>query len=393
MWGKIIQLFRIKKNLKITDISFIDSAKKTILVIDDDIPQYDKSSGSRRLFELIKIFKSLNLNVIFLPNDGVAVEPYYSVLKNLDVEVLLSDPNRNAMLKKLDLLLPFIDYSWISRPSLNKKFQRKIKKNPDIKIIYDTVDLHYIRELRQAEKEDDKKQKHQAEKTKKLELKSAINADFTVTVTETEKNILNSENIKNVFVIPNIHEPKYQINIKSFEERNGLLFIGGYKHEPNIDAVKWLINEIMPLVWAKIGPVPVYLLGSHPSQEVTALANDIVFVPGFLENVDSYFENCRVFTAPLRYGAGMKGKIGQSLEYHLPIVTTDIGAEGMDLTNEKNILIANQTEEFAEQIVKLYQDPILWSNIQKNASKAIANYNADAVKNKLSELFKTLDQN
>lgn len=392
MWDKLKLLFSAQKRKNLMDTDFLDPKQKTILIIDDDVPQHDKSSGSKRLFELIKILKTLNLNVIFLPNDGVAIEPYYSDLKNLNVEILLSNPNRNLMLKKLDFLLPFIDYAWISRPSLNKKFQQKIKKNRATKIIFDTVDLHFVRILRQAETEKNEKQKLNGLKTKTNELKLAKCANATVTVTETEKNILNIENIKNVFVIPNIHEPKYQRSPKDFEQRNGLLFIGGYRHEPNIDAVKWLINDIMPLVWQRLGKIPVYLLGSHPPKEVTDLANDLVFVPGYLENVGGYFENCRLFAAPLRYGAGMKGKIGQSLEYNLPIVTTDIGAEGMDLTDGENILIANETKQFADKIINLYQDPLLWNNIKNNASNAISEYSVEVVKSKLSGLFEYLDQ-
>lgn len=390
MWNKLKTLFRRPKTTSILDDALLDPVKKTIVVIDDDIPQHDKSSGSKRLFELIKIFKQLDLNILFLPHDGLAIEPYYSDLQQIGVIVLLNSPNKHDVLKKLNSFLPIIDYAWISRPNLNRRFQPKIKKNPKIKIIFDTVDLHYIRMLRQAETENNEKQKRRSFKTKKLELKMAANAHATLTVTKTEKELLEIEKVQNVFVIPNIHELKPQETSNTFNQRNGLVFIGGYKHHPNIDAVKWLINEIMPIVWQTLGDIPVYLLGSYPPEEVTSLANDLVHVPGFLENVDSYFENARLFVAPLRYGAGMKGKIGQSLEHKLPIVTTTIGAEGMDLVDGENILIANDTKAFAEKIIQLYQDPILWERIKNEATKAILQYSSAVVKDNLTVLFSNL---
>ena len=106
-----------------------------------------------------------------------------------------------------------------------------------------------------------------------------------------------------------------------------------YKHKPNVDAVTWLIREIMPIVRKKLGDIPVYLLGSYPTPEICSLNSNTVFVPGYLADVNPYFINSRIFVAPLRYGAGMKGKIGQSLEYGLPIVSTSIGVEGMNLVD------------------------------------------------------------
>ncbi|MBC6111027.1 glycosyltransferase [Pedobacter sp. CCM 8938] len=391
MWNKVRSWFSSGDSNSIINYDFLDQSKKTILIIDDDIPQHDKSSGSKRLFELIKIFKKMAFNVIFLPNNGRPDEPYYTQLKNLDVEVLLFNPGRKSMLRKLNKLLSAIDYAWISRPMLNRAFQPIVSKNKKVKIIFDTVDLHYIRMLRQAESEQNEKLKRKALKFKKLELQLAKNAKATVTVTDTEKKLLEKELIQNVFVVPNIHElsiPNHEI---PFSERNGLVFIGGYKHEPNIDAVKWLINDIMPQVWNALGKIPVYLLGSYPNEEVLKLANIDVIVPGYIEDVSKYFLNAKIFIAPLRYGAGMKGKIGQSLEFGLPIVSTTIGAEGMNLIHEKNVLIADQSKDFANQIITIYQDEQLWTKIKKNAFQSIVNYTPTAVEKQLENLFQNLD--
>ncbi|MDQ0968501.1 glycosyltransferase involved in cell wall biosynthesis [Flavobacterium sp. W4I14] len=390
MLNKIRSWFTAAEKTITTDHDQLDPSKKTILVIDDDIPQYDKSSGSKRLFELIKIFREMNLNVIFLPNDGLSTEPYATKLAQLGVLVLQLSPDRKGMLKNLKGLLPRIDYAWVSRPMLNLEFQKILKSKKQIRIIFDTVDLHYVRMQRQAKNEGNEKLFRKALKFKKLELKLANHADATLTVTDTEKLLLEQEGIKNVYVIPNIHEIKPP-SAKTFTERSGIIFIGGYKHEPNVDAVKWLIKDIMPLVWKSLGDITVYLLGSYPSAEVNALAGEKVFVPGFLEEVDQYFLNAKVFVAPLRYGAGMKGKIGQSLEFGLPIISTSIGVEGMDLIHKETALIADEASDFANQIIQLYQDEHLWKKIQENAVKSIEQYTPPVVSEKIQYLLDKLD--
>ncbi|TZF86015.1 glycosyltransferase (plasmid) [Pedobacter sp. BS3] len=364
--------------------------KKTILIIEDNLPAYDKSSGAQRLFELIKLFTSLNLQVIYLPDDGQLTEPYYTELQSMGVISILHRPNRKAMLRQLKNSLSIIDYAWISRPSLNKKYRPVICKNKNIRLIFDTVDLHYIRMLRQAEQQQDEKLRKGALKTKLQELDIARKSDATITVTHTEKNILEEQGIRNVYVIPNIHTPKIVQPVLSFGERQGILFIGGYKHQPNVDAALWLVQEIMPLVWQHQKNIPLYLLGSYPPPEVNALASEQVFVPGYLPNVSSYFKESRVFVAPLRYGAGMKGKIGQGLEYGLPTVSTTIGAEGMNLIHDQNVLIADDVKDFADAIIRLYNDEPLWNTIHAATGEAISAYSPEKVKQQLEQLFEDL---
>ena len=165
------------------------------------------------------------------------------------------------------------------------------------------------------------------------------------------------------------------------------MFIGSYEHKPNIDAVVWLVNEIMPLVWNKYPNVKLTLLGSKPTAEVLKLASDRVIIPGFIADVSTYFNKSKLFVAPLRYGAGMKGKIGQSLEYGLPIVSTNIGTEGMGLRNEFHVLEANEPNAFAEQIVKLYTSKELWTKLSKNSTDSLKNYTPEVVLNQIKEIF------
>ncbi len=368
---------------------------KTVLVIDTYMPCYDKESGSRRLFQLLKIFKELGYHVIFAAENGVKAEPYVSELQNLQIEVLYTQEGYGVIPEaQIKTRLPLIDIAWICRPELNEKYLPIMREQPQIKVIYDTIDLHYLRLKRAWELSPNKDGQKAAEwlDMQAKELKIAHKADLTITVTPVEQSILNQQGISNIAVVPNLHLP-YSGENKQFHERNNILFIGSYTHPPNIDAVLWLCEAIMPLVWEKIPEVTVTLLGSNPTEEVMALASDKVQVPGYISDVSSYFLNHRVFVSPLRYGAGMKGKIGQSLEYCLPVISTDIGIEGMNLIPGKNILIANKAERFAEQIVRLYQDEILWEKLAANAKDALLPFTPKAVKNNLLKQLNLLHSN
>jgi tetratricopeptide (TPR) repeat protein len=368
---------------------------QAILIIDSYVPCYDRESGSRRLFELIKILKNLNYQVVFVPDNAFKDEPYTSELQNLQVEVLYTCEGYGISLEQqIKERLKLIDFAWICRPELNHKYASLIRLQPNIKIIYDTIDLHYLRLKRAWELLPKHSQSVQNAKEwqemQTLELEMARQADLTITVTSVERQILEQQSIKSVAVVPNIHR-LYSGENQGFAERQGILFIGSYNHLPNVDAVIWLCQFIMPKIWRLIPEVKVTLLGSNPPADVRDLSSERVVVTGYVEDVSSYFLSHRVFVAPLRYGAGMKGKIGQSLEYGLPVVSTSIGIEGMGLVPGQDGLVANTEEDFTQQVVKLYQNENLWNRISNNSKRAISSYSPHVVQERLKQLLRQLN--
>ena len=364
------------------------SGNKTILVIDSYMPSYDKESGSRRLFELLKIFKSLGYHVIFAADNGFRDEPYTSLLQNLQIEVLYTQQGYGKEIEQqIAERLSLIDLAWICRPELNEKYTSLIRQRAEIKLIYDTIDLHYLRLKRAWQLEPERHSATEWIEMQARELKMAHQADLTITVTPTERELLQSQAVDRVAVVPNIHTA-YEHNVPDFAERSDILFIGSYNHTPNIDAVKWLCQEIMPLVWQTNPNIKVTLLGSNPSSEVLALESDRITVTGYIDDISPYFLSHKLSVSPLRYGAGMKGKIGQSLEYSLPVVSTSIGTEGMNLAAEEHILVANTTSEFADRILRVYHDAVLWNRLSKRSTEAIAAYTPKAIQ---EQLHQTLD--
>jgi glycosyltransferase involved in cell wall biosynthesis len=362
--------------------------KPTILIIDTLVPAYDKESGSYRLFNIIKILQYLGYHIIFLPDYGHEQEPYTSEFESMGIEVLYFTHKQADWQLRLERRLSVIDLAWVCRPELCAKYFPVLQKQPNIKLIYDTIDLHFLRLKRRWELSSPKTRADEEEwqEMQISEVEAAKTADLTIVVTAVEQKILENMGVNNVQVIPNIHQI-YDHPIPKFSDRRDILFIGGYYHTPNIDAVTWLCREIMPLVWAKHPEIKLTLLGSNPSPQVKALKNDRVSVPGYIKDVEPYFLNHRIFVAPLRYGAGMKGKIGHSLSYGLPTVTTSIGAEGMGLISGFNALIADRSDTFAESILQLYTDESLWQGISDKAIAAVRQYSPDAVKDRISSVI------
>lgn len=365
---------------------------KNVLIIDSYLPFHDKESGSKRIYRLMHMIKNLGYHVVFAPLDGNLVEPYYSELIGDGIEVLIRNNGKLKFLYTVNSAIKNADLAWVCRPNINMKFANVILRN-NVKWIYDTVDLHYVRIGRAIKLfPENKKLLKDYKKFKALEIEIAEKANITICITKVEQDELRKQGIFTTAVIPNVHDKKIEYN-KLFTERKGIIFIGSYNHDPNVDAVLWLCNQIMPLVWQTLPNLKLTLLGNNPPKEVINLEkNPNVKVTGYIKDVSDYFENAKIFVAPLRYGAGMKGKIGQSLEYGLPIVTTTIGVEGMNLTSDLNVLIADEALDFANKIIDLHQNYDTWFRVQKNAEQALNSYLPNVVSIQLKSIFEVLDK-
>ena len=364
----------------------LDSSQRTILIVDSYVPLHDREAGSARLFEIIKMLRRANWRVVFQPDNWAGMEPYTSELQALGVEVVYHVEGARTAEERLRELLPSIDVAWVSRPELCEKWLPTLRENPRVRVLYDTVDLHHVRLRRQAELEGTTEA--QAWKAvEALELACGQGSDATITVTEVEKTTLEAAGIRPVYVIPTIHNPRVA-GPRSYVETSGLLFIGGYGHAPNIDAAEWLCNEIMPIVWRALPNVRVTLLGNNPPPSVTSLRSRLVDVPGYIADVEPFFLSHRIFVAPLRFGAGMKGKIGHSLSYGLPAITTSIGAEGFGLRDGYDSMIVDDTAGFAAAILRLYADAVLWNKISQNSLSTLEPFTSAATS---STLLRMLD--
>jgi len=150
---------------------------------------------------------------------------------------------------------------------------------------------------------------------------------------------------------------------RGFEARKDLMFVGGFQHPPNIDAVRWFAGEVMPLLRANGASPHLHVIGSKAPQEVLELAGEDVTVHGFVPDIAPYMDGCRLSVAPLRYGAGVKGKVNLSMAHGQPVVATGCAVEGMHLVDGRDVLVGDDADAFATQVVRLYSDAALWQRL------------------------------
>ena len=349
---------------------------KHILIIDHYAPTFDKDSGSVRMLSILQILQKMDYKVSFWPDDLTYDPRYTKTLQNLGIEIYYGELSFEDFIREhgnnLDAVL-------MSRPATAKKYLQLVKKYSNAQTIFDTVDLHFVREQRRMELE--------VQDWKNLEFFLAEEADSTLVVSPTEKEILAAENFAdNVSVVSNIHSLEPCIN--SFEDRHGLMFIGGFAHPPNEEGIVWFIEYILPLIRKKIPDIHLTIVGSDATERLRAMESPTITVTGYVEDVSCYFSESRVFVSPLLHGAGVKGKIGQSFSYGLPVVTTSIGAEGMHLTDRHNALISDSETAFASKVIDLYTDKFLWQQISTNCRQVIREqFSVDTIRAALEKVL------
>ena len=180
--------------------------------------------------------------------------------------------------------------------------------------------------------------------------------------------------------------------IKTFDDRKNIVFVGGFQHQPNIDAVKFFVSEIMPHIRKMIPDLKFYIVGSQMTQEIKALEASDIVIQGFVQDLSSFLSAFKLSVVPLRIGAGIKGKIGTSLSLGLPVISTSIGAEGMGLKNKEHVIIEDKAKAFAEKLVSTYKDKRLWDRLSKNGLMfAEKNWGANKGFDSLSSILKDLN--
>jgi len=366
-------------------------SEKRILVIDHYVPTYDKDAGSFDMFSMLKILVELGNKVTFIGDNLLRLEPYTQGLQQKGIEVIYTPYvfSAEAYIKKYGR---FLDVVILSRAHVAIKHLDRVKQDCiRAKVVYDTIDLQFLRKSRRASIENNVKLLKQAEELKATELYLARNSDITFVVSPVEKEILLKEDpsLNVEVIIRSVHSVKSPE--KQFSERKDILFIGGFDHPPNVDAVIYFVKEILPFVKQRISDVRFYTVGSNPPKQVLSLQSDAVVVTGYVKDVTPYFENCKVFVAPLRYGAGVKGKILLSMSYGVPIVTTSIGSEGIGLVDGQNVLIADDPQEFVQKVILLCNEEELWSKLSRNSLEHIRRcFSYEVAKEQFKNLMKNL---
>jgi len=332
--------------------------KKTILVIDHYVPEFDKDAGSKTVFQYLKLFVSLNFNVKFIGDNFYRHEPYTTVLQQLGIEVLYgADYAANWQQWILSNHDKF-DYVLLNRPHVSAKYIDFIKHNTNAIILYYGHDLHFVRLTRQFDIERRRELLEEAAKWKKIEISLFNKADIILAPSEKERDLIKGLGTQqHVISLPPYVFDRLAELPNDFSERKDIFFIGGFTHTPNKDAVLWYTKEVWPMVKAAIPAAKFIIAGSNAPPEILALASDDVDVIGFIsdEALQKLYNKVRVAVIPLRYGAGVKGKTVEAMYHGIPLVSTECGMEGLprgiDFLSPKN-----DAAGFAREVIRLYND-------------------------------------
>jgi O-antigen biosynthesis protein len=327
-----------------------------VLVADMWLPAHDRDSGSLRMTWIVRLLTELGCQVTLFPANRERREPYASEFQRRGIEVHYGSTTFSEFAAQR---AGFYDLVLLSRPDVAVAYLDDVRRYfPHSVVVYDMMDFHFVRESRRREALG-LGESSEVETTRRRELSCIRRSDIVAAVTDVEEDLVQHlvPGVSTV-VLPNVH-PVDTGPLVPFSERTDLLFIGGFAHQPNVDAITWFANEVLPLVNEQIR-TKIWVLGSDPSEEVRALQSPDIVVTGYIPEVDEYFRKARVFISPLRYGAGMKGKNGQAMSFGLPVVTTSIGAEGMGLVDGVHALIRDDAASLAKAVVDLYTDSERW---------------------------------
>jgi len=333
--------------------------KKRILVIDHRVPIYDNDAGARTVLMYTKLFLELGMQVTFLPNDFFPFQPYTQELEQMGVEVLYGN---YYMEHGKDWLIEngkYFDYVYTNRPHISIEYMDLLKKYSKAKVIYYGHDLHYLREQRQYEIEHNEELLKSSEKWKKIEFELCRKADVVYAVGEYEAAVLKKEFPDKIIrcVPAYIYDTIDRNKMPSIENRRDILFVGGFGHPPNIDAVMWFGKEVFPKILEKCPDMVWYVVGGKVTEEIKSLESDHIKILGYVtdEKLQELYRTCKLVVVPLRYGAGVKGKVVECMYYQAPFITTPTGAEGLGL-DENKFAIVEADDMMSDAIVDLYQD-------------------------------------
>ncbi|NNE73157.1 MAG: glycosyltransferase [Acidimicrobiales bacterium] len=343
---------------------------KRALIIDARMLTPDQDSGSLRMLNTLRALQRNGYKCTFVPQNMMLQRPYDEPLRVLGVEVT-ARPYVDTMESFLRARGPEFDIVLLSRLEVVEEQMSRVQRLcPRAKIIYDTVDLHFLRQVREEHITGAVSGGFDHVDTRDRELAAVQAADLTLVCSTAEVPLLEAlVPDAAIEVLGNIHDvPDAEVVPVG---RDGLLFVGGFEHPPNIDAVRWLVADIMPLIIAERSGATVHVVGSKMPPDLLDLASPNVQVHGYVEDLDPLYDAARVCVAPLRFGAGVKGKITQALAHGVPTVATSIAVEGSGFVDGEHLLVADDPATFADACVRLMADDAAWADVSAAGQAAL----------------------
>ena len=343
--------------------------RRMVLVVDHHVPQPDQDAGSRSMWCILRALKAMGLVVKFWPQDQARDPVYTDWLQQAGIEVLLGEDGRKRDFARwLAANRDQLDCVLLSRPPVAMAFLPELRRSSKARVLFYGHDLHFARLVTEHALTGSLVARREAETMEKLEMSIWRLVDAVYYPSSEETQVVRAR----VPEVPAFTMPLYYFDAAAAAPeasgREGILFVAAFDRPPNVDAARWLAGSILPLVRAAWpGRTKLWLVGSNPSDEVRRLAGPDVEVTGFVsdEELQAFYRKVRVAIVPLRMGAGMKGKVIEALHAGLPLVTTPVGAQGLEGLEEVTC-VSSDEGVLARGLVELLRDDATW----RRASRA-----------------------
>jgi len=359
-----------------------------VLVVDMTTPDPTRDSGSLRLTQILRILDEQGWSVAFCPDDGRATADEVAALGALGCEVLCKPETANLpdWLRRHGQELHAV---MLCRHTVAGQYAALVRRHaPQAKLLFDTVDLHFLREQRAAKVADSDTMRQQAASSRRSELDLIARADTSFVVSPHEQALLKELlPTARVELLSNIHE--VHGCRRPHDERRDLVFIGGYGHPPNIDAIRWITSEILPRIRQSMPDLRLHVLGDAPDAVRHELTSPGLIFHGRVPDLAPWLDNCLASLAPLRFGAGVKGKINMAMSYGVPVIATSVAVEGMQLRDGIDVLEAELPEDFANAVHRLQNDAKLWQALATHGMESVQRHFSTAAA--AATLQRTLD--
>ncbi len=334
--------------------------RRRALIVDATTPTPKQDAGSVTTTQTLRLFRDIGYKPHFVPQDNFLFLPEHTpALQAMGVECGYSpyETDFSFYIRRYGALFDAVLVYRV--PVLEQVLETLRRFAPQAPVLFHTMDLHFLRLEREAAIAGTTAAHEAAARMKAKELDLIRRVDCTITHSTYERDLLAAAAPDAPVVVwPFMFE--FHGTDVGFDARRDFVFLGGYRHPPNVDAARFFAEQVLPLIHAEEPDARFIIAGANPGPEVQALAGAHVVVTGMIEDLRDVFDAARVFVCPLRFGAGTKGKISTAMAYGLPVVSTACGAEGMDMVEGREVLVADDPAGLAAACLRAYRDPALW---------------------------------
>ncbi|MFC0408642.1 glycosyltransferase [Roseomonas elaeocarpi] len=370
------------------------AAKPVALIIENRWPQPDRDSGSVDMQNLVEALLALGYDLWFGADmEHDLASPDRDALAARGVRCLGSDdaPSIREFLRREGSA---VSLCVLSRVYGGGRFAEDVWRHcADARVVFNSVDLHFLRAERERSlgNSDTAPPLAAIEQVRAREEFLTRECDATIVVSSAERQILQAS-FPEALVVEMPLARRVQPRRNGFAARRGIGFIGGFAHLPNIDAIRWFLHEIWPLILRDMPDCAFSIVGADLPEDVLRGVPGEVRYLGHVPDVAPWFEELRLTVAPIRFGAGAKGKVASSLAAGVPCVTTPVGSEGMHLRDGRDVLVAATAEDFAARVREAYRDEALWSALSRGGQEhAAAQLSIAGWRERLREMLWTID--